>query len=277
VFIVAKEYIFDELVYQALDNSLDLILTTQSTHNYQPLIFELDHFRGKKIMLWYSTNSMPLEFKEDSEFRWIQNEDIFRFMHIDTHWVWTKEHKNYLSSLTNVEVIVKGTLMLYLDSQKSLDKFYDITIFDVTPKTGRHSLDTIYNGDYARKFLSEIVTAATVLKGKRSRKINIALKSKRSYKGFCEPTYSLLLDFLVKSKVIDILPPETNAFELIRSSSVVIVYPFSSPAVIGREMNVPTIFYEPGDYLVKVDEKYGVPVVSSLNQLIEFLSKEINK
>jgi hypothetical protein len=279
VFMVAKEYIFDELVYQALAKYLnvDLILITQSMHNYQPLIFELNDFSEKKIMLWYSTNSMPLKYKDDSIFRWIQNEDIFRFMRIDTHWVWTQDHRDYLSSLTNANIEVKGVLMFYLDDQKSLGKTYDLTIFDVTPKLGAQSIDTIFNGEYAKKFLSEIVLAATEMGHDRNQQIKIALKSKRSYKEFCDPSYSILLDSLAKNKVIDVIPPETNIFHLIRSSRTLVVYPFSSPAVIGREMMVPTIFYNPSDYLLRVENKYGVPVVNSLNQLIEFLSKEIIK
>jgi polysaccharide biosynthesis PFTS motif protein len=246
-------------------------------HKYQPLIFELNDFSEKKIMLWYSTNSMPLEYKDNSELRWIQNEDIFRFMRIDTHWVWTKDHKNYLTSLTNANIEVKGVLMFYLDDQKSLGKSYDLTIFDVTPKLGAQSIDTIFNGEYAKRFLSEIVLAATVLGDDRNQKIRIALKSKRSHKGFYEPSYSILLNSLAKNKVIDVIPPETNVFHLIRSSRTLVVYPFSSPAVIGKEMKVPTVFYDPSDYLLRTEDKYGVPVLNSLDRLIEFLSKEIIK
>ena len=111
--LILKEFIFDEIVYTACNsNYFEKLITTPSQIAYQPLIFEYDNILSKKLMIWYSANSNPLEYKKDTE-RFVINPTVFKNIRVDEHWVWTNENKTFLSTLTRAKILVKKSLMFY--------------------------------------------------------------------------------------------------------------------------------------------------------------------
>ena len=145
---VFKEFVFDQIVYSAMDpDKTDKLITTQSNIAYQPLIFEYKNFTAKKFMIWYSSNSVPIEYKKEKLKRFTINPTVYINMRIDEHWVWTKEHKNYLSKYSQAKILVKQSLMFYTAKNlKTSNKKIDVLVFDVTPvndiKITRNSIYT---------------------------------------------------------------------------------------------------------------------------------------
>lgn len=180
--LIFKEYIFDEIVYSALDaNCIEKLITTQSHMAFQPLIFEFKVLVGKRYMVWYSSNSIPIKYK-DTKFKGFQiNPTIYKNMCIDEHWVWTKQHKNYLSKYSQARIIVKKSMMFYeSEISKNLNNIYDIVIFDITPHNDLNiTNNSVYTSNEMITFVTEILDCVTKLNFKHGTKFKIYLKHKR--------------------------------------------------------------------------------------------------
>ena len=134
-------------------------------------------------MLWYSANSAPIKYKSKKTANTTKDVEIFhKLMTIDTHWVWTNEHKKYLMKVTNSKVLVKGSMLYYNPPKKpNYNKKYDIVIFDVTPQNESISKDTIYTVPIAKEFFEDIIESVKLVSQKLDRDINIHLKHKRAF------------------------------------------------------------------------------------------------
>lgn len=277
-FLILKEYIFDEVVYQNFNsNCVEKLITSQTNIAYQPLIFEYEKMKTKRLMIWYSSNSMPLDYKKKNTQRFEVNPVVYKNMKIDLHWVWTEKHKLYLKQFTQAKILVKQSLMLYgLELETSLNDIFDVVIFDVTPKKSlRFSNDSIYSADEMIKFISEIINCVELIKSKHMISVRVALKHKREFSKESSSEYSQFIRSKIHNNEISILSPNVNLYNLIKCSKLIIGFPFTSPVIIGQEMKKPSIFYCSSDLLKRAPKARRQLFLQSEKSLYTYMTKTL--
>jgi polysaccharide biosynthesis PFTS motif protein len=272
MFLVFKEYIFDENVYKASvhKNQVVRVITGPGNWKYQPIIFEMPELHGKRLMIWYSANSTPVRYKsKENDALQLEAESFAKDIKIDTHWVWTKQHKDYLKRLTNSQILVKGSLMYYnAPLEASPNKKYDITVFDVTPHDVDLYKNTIYTYHDSKEFIEDILKTAEIISTKLKYEISVYIKPKRKYHNVHSKKYLLYLKKQINNGRLFELPYDVDLYETILASKVVIGFPFTSPVVIGQELKVPAAHYSSSDILCKYRE---TDMIQSKHGLQKFL------
>lgn len=147
-----------------------------------------------------------------------------------------------------------------------------IAVFDVQPMR-----DAVYQPlgldfEYyvprnAIRFLDDI-QRATLVAGEI-----MVLKRKRDVGSKVHPAYELAIGHLGKTANYLELDPDTSASALIEKCQAVISTPFTSTALIGRELGKPSIYYDPYGICEKDDRAaHGIPILSGQEELQDWLS-----
>lgn len=274
IYLVFKQYIFDENVYLAITskNQITKIITTPTAIQYQPISFEIPNFSGERLMLWYSANSIPIRYKSRKTSIFEKSlEASLKHMAIDTHWVWTSEHKKYLMKMTNSNVLVKRSMVFYNPPRKlNRNKKYDIIVYDVTPQNNKSIFkDTIYSFSVAKEFMEDIIESAKLVSQKIDRDIDIYIKHKRSFGAIHSSEYIAYIAGLVKNGKLSVLPSNSDLYESIAASNIVIGFPFTSPVIIGQELKIPSIYYSSTNMLFKYNKTCFVQNKLELTKYLE--------
>lgn len=272
-----KQDLFDKLVYQQFfQKGLGVNLVTTQTHlNKLPIVFQIKKgSQVKTFMLWYSVNSIPIlrsvSDKVDYPKSFIEN-----LSYIGMNYVWTEPDPLDILSLTGAKYKVVGSIMFYTPKniiQAQLNEFR-ILILDVTPLFNLPT-DSIYNYKYAIEFLDDIILAGEYLKSKLL-KVELVLKPKRRYSNIHHGLYKKHLENLEKNNLIKSLPFSSNIYTETSRSKIVISPPFSSGALIAKEMNVKTCYYVPSITARNFELPalmHGTPVLKGLTELIRFVT-----
>ena len=277
---VFKEFVFDQIVYSAMEpDKTDKLITTQSNIAYQPLIFEYENFAAKKLMIWYSSNSVPIKYKKEKLKRFTINPTVYINMRIDEHWVWTKEHKNYLSKYSQAKILVKQSLMFYTaNNLKNSNKKIDVLVFDVTPVNNiKITRNSIYTTRESINFINEVIACVKMLTQTYKKDYRVQLKHKRIISKNHSSDYSKFIDQKVKNFEIDVIEPHQNLYDLISNSRLVVGFPFTSPVVIGQELNKPSIFYCSSKLLPTYHKGRNLSFIQSQTSLYSYMEKVLIK
>lgn len=280
VSLILKEYIFDEIVYTTLSSiNIVKLITTQSNIAYQPLIFEYKKMRAKKLMIWYSSNSVPIKYKKANLERYTVNSAVYKDMQIDEHWVWTKKHKQYLTKHTDAKVLVKQSLMFYdFEEDRSSKKSYDVLIFDVTPYNDEKiTNNSIYTSSEMIRFINESLDCVVMLNKKYGVNYKVHLKHKRKITKDQSSHYSKFISEKISNKEISIVSPNQNLYDLISNSRLVIGFPFTSPVIIGQELNKPSVFYCSSKLLKPQCKDQNNLFLNSKDSLFSYMEKMLVK
>jgi polysaccharide biosynthesis PFTS motif protein len=269
-----KEYIFDPVLYtlffSQLGNAIDLI-TTQSSFFKVPSSFRIIN-GPKKIMAWYSTNSKPIYASDDKERKGI-NVDAFKEI-VNEHWVWNNGETIFLQSYGIENVIAVGPVIFQdkIIEEKDSSKFV-ITYFDVTPLQG--SVD-FYSEKNTTSVLNSIRDLIDYLEVKYPGRVIVQIKPKREYSQFHSKKYISLVKILSKQSVVKRLPASANLYQTISRSDLVLAVPFTSPALLGRELNVNSFYVSIGcDGWDVPTSSDGVSVISQFEDLLKHVAREI--
>ena len=279
VYIAFKEYIFDENVYLAITskNQIAKIITTPSNIHYQPISFEIRNFSEERLMIWYSANSIPIRYKPRKTSISEKNLDAsLKHMAIDTHWVWTSEHKKYIMKMTNSNILVKGSMVFYNPPRKlNRKKKYDIVIFDVTPYNSKGVFkDMIYSFPVKKEFIEDIIESVKLVSQKLDRDIDVYIKHKRSFGSTHSSDYIAYIAGLVQNNELSVLPLNSDLYELIAASKIVIGFPFTSPVIIGQELKIPSIYYSSTNMLSKYNK---TDFIQNKLELTRYLEMNLSK
>ena len=278
--LVLKEFIFDQVVYSALDpGQIEKLITTQSNIAYQPLIFEYENFTAKKFMIWYSSNSVPIEYKKEKLKRFTTNPSVYIDMRIDEHWVWTKEHKNYLSKYSQAKILVKQSLMFYNpDNLNASSENIDVLVFDVNPLNNTEiARNSIFTTRESVNFINEITACVKMLNQTNQKDYRVRLKHKRRISKNHSSDYAKFIDHKVKNFELDIIGSHQNLYDLISDSKLVIGFPFTSPVVIGQELDKPSIFYCSSKLLPIAHKSQKIPFIQNQASLYSYMEKILVK
>lgn len=275
---ILKEYVFDEIVYSALNtNCIERLITTQSHVAFQPLIFEYKNQVGKRLMVWYSSNSIALRYREIKRKRFQINPAVYKTMCIDEHWVWTKQHKDYLCKHSKAKILVKKSMMFYQSEiSRNSNEVYDVVIFDVTPHNDKTvTKNTVYTTKEMITFVSEILESIAKLNTTHGTNFTVHLKHKRKIQKNHSSHYSEFINRKVRSKEINLLSPNQNLYDVIKQSNLVIGFPLTSPVLIGNELNKPAIFYCSSRLLEATHKTQKPPLLQSKKMLYAYLEKKL--
>ena len=250
IYLVFKEYIYDENVYTLGVHKKQVIkiITTPGNWQYQPIIFEMQELIGDRLMIWYSNALFYKSRSKTIDNQKLEFERFSEHVQIDTHWVWTKKHRDYLKRLTNSKIVVKGSMLFYNPPLKvNNNKKYDITVFDTTPQAIEEYKDTINTYHCTKNFIEEILASANFASGKLNRDISVYIKPKRQYGKIHSKEYIVYLQEQIRNNRLFRLRPDIDIYETVLASRVVIGFPFTSPVIIGQELKIPSVYYLSSD------------------------------
>ena len=241
-----KELIFEIALYKSinLNKKTDVIYTQSNLRVLSPISYlNRDNYKIRNIMIWYSTNSDLIYKNHKSSFK-IEN-NYLCLDQIDRHLVWDRAAKIKLSKMTEKDIYVCGSLLFYPYTkpfrQKS-NEVFNILFFDITPLEDGNKNDFL-NPDQAVMSVQEILNVITKVRIDLKLEIILAIKPKRDYSKLHSQKYLFYLKQLQKQKKILVLKNSSNLYEAIQESDLVICVPWTSPALIAKELGVETLYY----------------------------------
>ena len=285
---IGQPFVIDEIIFNYVCNKKLIILknliVTQSSLANLAYVFELNLQFGKRIMIWYSANSIPIDnYRNTNLPRANANEVAYEVLPIDEHLVWSEDHKKYLAMFVSIGTIIRvcGSLMFYLPKKPlKTNKIFDLLVFDVTPYADIKGPDvnkitdfqnSIYNSISAKKFLTDILWVTSKIEEDFGLKLRISLKPKRNYTSLHNKEYLDFIRILLQNQLIEILEPEIDLYKTIGQSQVCISYPFTSPAIIARELAIPSVFYIDQKVMNENNHVHGVEFISEKFKLFNFI------
>jgi polysaccharide biosynthesis PFTS motif protein len=150
-----------------------------------------------------------------------------------------------------------------------------IAVFDVTPfRLSRY----ILLGNDSEFYIPTITNSFLYdLRNKIIQHQFIMLwKRKRNIGRMAHPSYRQFVDGLTDSNYLKSIEPSISAIRIIETSIAVISMPFTSTALIAREMGKPSVYYDPTGLLQKNDPAaHGIPLLSNTAELETWFSEEI--
>ena len=155
-----------------------------------------------------------------------------------------------------------------------LDKL-GVAVFDITPHRGSRycilGMDSeFYIPTVANPFLEHVSNAI------RRHGVLMLWKRKRNIGRIAHPHYRGLADQLADNSHVVLVEPDISASHVIESSVAVISMPFTSTALIAREMGKPSIYYDPTGLLQRGDRAaHGIPIISGVDELEAWLSAQL--
>jgi hypothetical protein len=289
--LIAVPFVIEEVIFSFVSKNeiirINNVVTTPSAIMNLEYIFQIDGDFGTRTMIWYSANSIPINYRDPKLKRALVDKNLYSFMPIDQHFVWTEDHKNFLEPLfdKNVNVKVCGSLMFYQPQKKyNSNKIHDLMIFDVTPyndlqihynDTFPGSLNSIYNFVYSKGFLEDILWVREQIFLSSKVLLKISLKPKRDFTSAHSVAYINYVKSLSNNKLLNIMSPNVDIFEIISQSKICISFPFTSPAIIATELGVPSIYYLENDIMSSYNKIHGVPFVEKKEMLLKFVEESI--
>jgi polysaccharide biosynthesis PFTS motif protein len=103
--------------------------------------------------------------------------------------------------------------------------------------------------------------------------LKIQLKHKRVFSKQHSSDYLNFINQKVTNFEITVIDPNQNLYDLISKSKIVIGFPFTSPVIIGQELNTPSIFYCSSKLLPTAQDGRKPLLIQSQTSLYKYLEK----
>ena len=246
-----------------------------SNHTYRPLwTYEAEKAGAKISFYFYSTNN------EEGFNRDIRNQTANIGWH-DATWpnylVWDKGQKDFIRRAVALkrEISIVGPIW-FTTSNADVPKLplNSFTIFDVQPfrdavyQTLGVDID-YYIPDHCNQFLMDIYKALT------EKGFSCILKQKRPIGKFVHWKYQKLVGSLTGLRGFHVVDAGIAPDEIIEKCIGVISMPFTSTALVARNLGKPSYYYDPSGIIQKgARAAHGIPVISGFSELQEILAME---
>lgn len=231
---------------------------TNSTIFYKPLwTYAFEKKNSKIILVFYSSHTFNI------------NEIKFKYSYLWSLATWNNyiffdEHqKNFYKKISKVKFNYELCgIVPHCDNNFIVKKKYDVCIFDITPPRKYYYakqilLDDFFTEEMVIKFIEDCCQVF------ESYNYKISIKTKRINQLMTSKKYlNFLKNLPNKFKNVEIIMTDVSPIKLIKKSLIVVTFPFSTPAVIGKMMNKKSIFYYP---------KNSNHNISDLNRDIEYI------
>ena len=243
-------------------------------------LYEVEARGAQTTLYFYSTNCDSFKTKEGYQ----SAPAYYRNMNWRRYLVWDQEQADFVRRCVGnqAKVEIVGPIW-HGDSTAILPELSSraVAVFDIQPR--RKSVYEVlgvaleyYTPAIGIKFLNDIHEVVVqhnwimAWKGKRKLPQTQTSQIAKSYDSACER-----LEVSPNMLVID---PDIAATRLIEKCALVISMPFTSTALIARDLGKPSYYYDPSGIIQKDDRAaHGIPIISGFDKLQEiFMSKVIN-
>lgn len=238
---------------------------------YRPMwTYEAERAGAEIIFYFYSTNCEGFR-KDDGK---PAPSYGYPAMNWPVYLVWDKYQADFVRHSAGADANVQNVGSIWFQSSAAGMPKLDrpaLAVFDVTPHRASryraYALDMeYYVPEVANAFLVDVSEAV------RQRHELMLWKRKRNIGSLAHPLYRRVADHLLKGGHVVTIDPEMSAVRVIAASHAVISMPFTSTALIAREMHKPTVYYDPTG-LIREDDvaAHGIPVLCGPGELNAWL------
>ena len=193
--------------------------------------------------------------------------------------VWDEYQADFVRRAAGSEANINVAGIIWFQSSAVEMPVFDkpgVGVFDVTPhRASRYctlGLDSeFYTPAIANPFLEHISDAIN------RHGLLMLWKRKRNIGRVAHPHYRYLADQLAEHSHMVLVEPDISAIRVIESCVAVVSMPFTSTALIAREMGKPSAYYDPSGSLQRDDRAaHGIPILSGTAELDAWLSAQIS-
>jgi len=242
---------------------------------YRPLWTYEAERRGARITFYfYSTNCEAFKRKEGYTplpYGW-------QAMSWPYYLVWDEYQADFVRRAVGktVNISVVRQIWFYTTNAAAIPEFRGrgVAVFDITPtRSSRYCTlgadFEFYIPEICIPFLQDIqqVTenAGYMMLWKRKRKLKNKL--------FAHPLYLSFAEHLSERENVIEIDPDISAYQVIETSMIVISMPFTSTALIARELGKPSCYYDPSGLIQKDDRAaHGIPIIRGPEELVCWFS-----
>ena len=249
---------------------------------YKPLwTYYAEEKKMKSYFLFYSTNEsgyptnkhIPIDESNRAQLKW------------KNYLVWDDYQGSVISKnvINNPAIHVLGPILINVQSDEKKyflqDKKY-ISIFDIAPKRKIRACVQGYYTTLFANFMNQFLLDISDLSEKYQ--IHILHKPKRDlnklYKGNVmlaeNKSYNAILNKINKGEYFKSIPVNIDIKHLVDNSLATISYPYTSVALISKELKKETIFYDPSLELIENNDfSRNLKLISGKQELDTWFSK----
>jgi polysaccharide biosynthesis PFTS motif protein len=240
---------------------------------YRPLwTYDVEKKGSRILFYFYSTNVES--FKTSSGY--VQQEPFWHLMNWPNYLVWDDYQSNFVKRVAGDDnnVYIVGPLSLAYSNNEDLhiNSKKTIAVFDVQPfRNSRFQLLGAVNDYYTPrtniKFLTDIVKSA------EKNNLEIIFKRKRNIGKLTNREYENCISYLNKSKHFISVDSEIDSEHIINHSLAAISLPFTSTALLAKELGKPSIYYDPYSQVQRDDRAaHDIDVISNMDKLNLWMS-----
>lgn len=247
-----------------------------STPHYRPLWTYEAEERGSRITLYfYSTNCE--DFKRPESYPTQANS--WQVMNWPRYLVWDDYQAAFVRRAVGEDAAVSVVGPIWFQtSARELQRLPSdcVAVFDVQPhRASRYQVlgapDEYFTPRTANQFLLDIHAIVSECGGV------MALKRKRHLGRALSKSYRGVVEKLGRADNFISLDPDISAVRVIESCAAVISMPFTSTALLGRDLGKPSAYYDPHGTVQKDDRAaHGVPVISGRTELREWIAANVD-
>lgn len=238
---------------------------------YRPLWTYEAKNKGSRILFYlYSTNCENFKRPEGYPLQAAS----WRVVNWPTYLVWDEYQADFFRRVVNpsVNIEIVGPI-LFQSSSIEMPKLPEssVAVFDVQPhRDSRYqilgALEEYYIPKVTNQFLLDVYTVIHECGGV------MAHKRKRNIGRMLHPKYEALVKFISLADNVYSIEPNISAIRVIEPCAAVISMPFTSTALLGRELGKPSIFYDPFGSVQKDDRAaHGIQILCGKEELRNWL------
>lgn len=245
--LLARDFALTPMWVELNDRQLvEAVILTDADYASQDLFWsDLPARKFEVHCLWHSQNTRPVILEGQGE-QW--EFPHRRYMAIDKSWYWTPDFQAWLDKVqVRGEGQAVGAIMFQTDREAIQSAGpVRVCVFDVTPTHTEWQRENgwpylYYNYEVCRQFLDDIISKVREI----APGAQIVLKHKRAFGPIHDPVYCAYVADLAQRGVVQVVDSDTNIFSLVRSCQMVISIPFTTAALVGPQVGVPSIYYDP--------------------------------
>lgn len=257
---------------QDSDNLARSYLLHNSGWIYRPLwTYEAEKKGAQIIFYFYSTNCEPFRHA-DGYPKYNNSWQVTTWPH---HMVWDKYQSEFIrrSVGENARVNIVGPIWFSTSSEDEIKVPENaVAVFDVQPVRDSYYQTLGLDFDYyipetCNQFLADIYEVVSENCG------IIAHKRKRNIGKRAHPKYRHHVEKMEESPDYVAVDPDMSAFKLIDRCAAVISMPFTSTALIARDFDKPSVYYDPLGLIQKNDRgAHDIRIINGKEELRSWLA-----
>jgi polysaccharide biosynthesis PFTS motif protein len=244
-------------------------------HNSEPLYRPLwtyeAELKGSEIIFYFYSTNIESFVQKGKKFIQANN---FHLINWPKYLVWNKYQAHFISRMDINMPIVEIVGCIWFQSSKSdVDHIpkKSIAVFDVQPfRDSRYQIlgedFNYYLPETANSFVNDIYKVSA------KNEFTMVFKKKRDIGKMAHPSYILNIEKLKNQSYFLFMDSNLAALEIIQNCFAVVSMPFTSTALIAKELGKPTVYYDPLSLLQKDDPAaHGIEIINSRIQLNDWL------